>query len=143
MISDKELAPATRCPCAEITLYCDCILIKRVRPKRNTPVFFVALYPYPPIPYFLISLFPLFPYTPASKSGTLLVVYRSMPLNLILQRINLFLALLVLVTVVLYFGQPLLTPLFLGALFAMLMAPLCRRLDKKTGRVCQALSAHL
>jgi predicted PurR-regulated permease PerM len=58
-----------------------------------------------------------------------------MPLNAILQRVNLFLALLVLVTVVLYFGQPLLTPLFLGALFAMLMAPLCRRLDKKTGRV--------
>jgi len=57
-----------------------------------------------------------------------------MPLNIILQRINLFLALLVLVTVVLYFGQPLLTPLFLGTLFAMLMAPLCRRLDKKTGR---------
>jgi predicted PurR-regulated permease PerM len=57
-----------------------------------------------------------------------------MPLNEILQRINLFLALLVLVTVVLYFGQPLLTPLFLGALFAMLMAPLCRRLDKRTGR---------
>jgi predicted PurR-regulated permease PerM len=48
--------------------------------------------------------------------------------------VNLFLALLVLVTLVLYFGQPLLTPLFLGALFAMLMAPLCRRLDKKTGR---------
>jgi predicted PurR-regulated permease PerM len=40
----------------------------------------------------------------------------------------------VLVTVVLYFGQPLLTPLFLGALFAMLMAPLSRRLDKRTGR---------
>lgn len=57
-----------------------------------------------------------------------------MPLNIILQRVNLFLALLVLVTLVLYFGQPLLTPLFLGALFAMLMAPLCRRLDKKSGR---------
>src|SRR5688572_32347443 len=58
-----------------------------------------------------------------------------MSLNIILQRINLFLALVVLVTVVLYFGQPLLTPLFLGALFAMLMAPLCRRLDKKVGRI--------
>ena len=55
-------------------------------------------------------------------------------MNTILQRVNLSLALLVLVTVVLYFGQPLLTPLFLGALFAMLMAPLCRRLDQKTGR---------
>jgi predicted PurR-regulated permease PerM len=61
-----------------------------------------------------------------------------MPLNMILQRTNLFLALLVLVTVVLYFGQPLLTPLFLGALFAMLMAPLCRRLDKKTGRAASS-----
>jgi len=58
-----------------------------------------------------------------------------MLLNAILQRVNLFLALLVLVTVVLYFGQPLLTPLFLGALFAMLMAPLCRRLDKTGGRI--------
>jgi predicted PurR-regulated permease PerM len=58
-----------------------------------------------------------------------------MPVNPILERTNLFLLLLVLVTVVLYFGQPLLTPLFLGALFAMLMAPLCRRLDKRTGRI--------
>jgi predicted PurR-regulated permease PerM len=58
-----------------------------------------------------------------------------MPLNAILERTNLYLLLLVLVTVVLYFGQPLLTPLFLGALFAMLMAPLCRRLDKKVGRI--------
>ncbi|HMG90417.1 MAG TPA: AI-2E family transporter, partial [Chryseolinea sp.] len=58
-----------------------------------------------------------------------------MPLKLILERTNLYLLLLVLVTVVLYFGQPLLTPLFLGALFAMLLAPLCRRLDKKTGRI--------
>ena len=56
------------------------------------------------------------------------------PLNAILERTNQYLLLLVLVTVVLYFGQPLLTPLFLGALFAMLMAPLCRKLDKKTGR---------
>lgn len=57
-----------------------------------------------------------------------------MPLNVILERTNLFLLLLVLVTVVLYFGQPLLTPLFLGALFAMLMAPLCRKMDKRIGR---------
>ena len=66
-----------------------------------------------------------------------------MPLNVLLQRINLFLALLVLVTVVLYFGQPLLTPLFLGALFAMLMAPLCRRLDKKAGRAASSTACTL
>src|SRR6187455_1014156 len=96
----------------------------RSRPKRNTSVFFVALYPYT-----LIPLYPCCQIWYASRCVFL------MPLNAILQRVNLFLALLVLVTVVLYFGQPLLTPLFLGALFAMLMAPLCRRLDKKTGRV--------
>lgn len=55
-------------------------------------------------------------------------------MNLILQRTNRFLLLLVLITAVLYFGQPLLIPIFLGALLAMLMAPLCRRFDKKMGR---------
>jgi predicted PurR-regulated permease PerM len=62
-----------------------------------------------------------------------------MQMNTILERTNLYLLLLVLVSVVLYFGQPLLTPLFLGALFAMLMAPLCRRLDKKMGRILSSM----
>ena len=51
-----------------------------------------------------------------------------------IKQINRFLWLLVLVCVVLYFGQAVLIPLFLGALFAMLMAPLCRRMDKKLNR---------
>ncbi len=55
-------------------------------------------------------------------------------MNPILARTNGFLLALVLGTVVLYFGQPILIPVFLGALFAMLMAPLCRRLDKKMNR---------
>jgi predicted PurR-regulated permease PerM len=55
-------------------------------------------------------------------------------MNYILQSTNRFLLSLVLVTIVLYFGQPILIPIFLGALFAMLMAPLCRHLDKKMNR---------
>jgi predicted PurR-regulated permease PerM len=51
-----------------------------------------------------------------------------------LQKTNNYLLLAILVTVVLYFGQPVLIPLAFGALFAMLMAPLCRYLDKKTNR---------
>lgn len=60
-------------------------------------------------------------------------------MNLILQSTNRFLLLLVLVTVVLYFGAPLLIPLFSGALFSMLMAPICRRLDKRMGRGTSSL----
>ena len=60
-------------------------------------------------------------------------------MNNILNRTNSFLLLLVLSTVALYFGQPLLVPLFLGALFAMLMAPLCRRMDKRLPRGVSSL----
>lgn len=55
-------------------------------------------------------------------------------MNSILQSTNRLLLFMVLAVVVLYFGQPILIPIFLGALFAMLMAPLCRRLDKKLNR---------
>ena len=51
-----------------------------------------------------------------------------------LHQTNRYLWLIILVSVVLYFGQAVLIPLFLGALFAMLMAPLCRKLDKKMSR---------
>jgi len=65
-------------------------------------------------------------------------------MNVLLQNINRYLWLLVLLTVVFYFGQPVLIPLFSGALFAMLMAPLCRKMDKKMNRgmssfVCTAI----
>jgi predicted PurR-regulated permease PerM len=51
-------------------------------------------------------------------------------MNQILLKINLYLALLVLLTVVMYFGKPILIPVLLGALLSMLMAPLCNRLDR-------------
>jgi predicted PurR-regulated permease PerM len=51
-------------------------------------------------------------------------------MNQILLKINLYLALLVLLTTVMYFGKPILIPVLLGALFSMLMAPLCNRLDR-------------
>lgn len=51
-----------------------------------------------------------------------------------LQKANNYLLLAILVAVVLYFGQPVLIPLAFGALFAMLMAPLCRIMDKKMSR---------
>jgi predicted PurR-regulated permease PerM len=51
-------------------------------------------------------------------------------MNQILLRINLYLLLFALLTVVLYFGKPILIPILLGAMFAMLMAPVCGRLDK-------------
>lgn len=38
---------------------------------------------------------------------------------------------LVLVTIVLYFGRPVLVPLFYAILFAMLMSPLCRNLNRR------------
>ncbi len=48
-----------------------------------------------------------------------------------LAKINGSLLLAILSTVVLYYGKPLLVPLFSAILLAMLMAPLCRRLDNK------------
>src|SRR5690349_22446569 len=51
-----------------------------------------------------------------------------------LQKANIYFLLAILVTVVLYFGQPVLIPLAFGALFAMLMTPLCRYLDRKMSR---------
>lgn len=64
-------------------------------------------------------------------------------MNYILESTNRFLLFLVLAVVVLYFGQPILIPIFLGALFAMLMAPLCRRLDKKLNRGLSAFICTL
>jgi predicted PurR-regulated permease PerM len=49
----------------------------------------------------------------------------------IFQRANQYLFFLVLLVVVMYFGKTILIPLIFGALLAMLMAPLCRKLDKK------------
>jgi predicted PurR-regulated permease PerM len=49
----------------------------------------------------------------------------------IFQRANQYLFFSVLLVVVLYFGKTILIPLFFAALLAMLMAPLCSRLDKK------------
>src|SRR5687768_17465419 len=48
-----------------------------------------------------------------------------------LLKINQVLLFAVLITVVLYYGRPILILLLFAALLAMLMAPLCRRLDKK------------
>jgi predicted PurR-regulated permease PerM len=49
----------------------------------------------------------------------------------ILQRVNLYLLAAILLTVVLYFGKPVVIPLMFAIFFAMLMAPVCRWLDKK------------
>ena len=49
----------------------------------------------------------------------------------IFQRLNQYLAFVILVVVVLYFGKAILIPVALGALFSMLMAPVCRFLDKR------------
>lgn len=49
----------------------------------------------------------------------------------IFQKINQYLFFLVLLTVVLYFGKTILIPIIFASLLAMLMAPVCRYLDKK------------
>jgi predicted PurR-regulated permease PerM len=49
----------------------------------------------------------------------------------ILERVNQNLLFGVLLFVVLYFGKPILVPIMLGALMAMLMAPVCRSLDER------------
>ncbi|MGN6436932.1 MAG: AI-2E family transporter [Agriterribacter sp.] len=51
--------------------------------------------------------------------------------NLLSVRINQALLMPILATVILYFGKPVLIPLFFSILLAMLMAPVCRRLDEK------------
>jgi predicted PurR-regulated permease PerM len=48
----------------------------------------------------------------------------------IFQRVNQYLLFAILVVVIFYFGKPLLIPLMFASLFAMLMAPLCRRLEQ-------------
>jgi predicted PurR-regulated permease PerM len=48
-----------------------------------------------------------------------------------LAKINQALFFLVLLTVILYYGKPILIPFFFAILLAMLMAPVCRWLDKK------------
>ena len=47
----------------------------------------------------------------------------------IFNRFNQYLFFIVLLIVVMYFGKAFLVPIFFGALLAMLMAPVCRRLD--------------
>ncbi|MGC1243772.1 MAG: AI-2E family transporter [Chryseosolibacter sp.] len=47
----------------------------------------------------------------------------------IFHRINQYLFFIVLITVVMFFGKGFLVPVFFAALLAMLMAPVCRRLD--------------
>jgi predicted PurR-regulated permease PerM len=54
--------------------------------------------------------------------------------SLLIRQINQVLLVLVLGTVVLYFGRPVLVPLFYAILFGMLMAPVCRWLDRYTIR---------
>jgi predicted PurR-regulated permease PerM len=49
----------------------------------------------------------------------------------ILERVNQNLLFAILLGVILWFGKPVLVPLLLGALLAMLMAPVCRSLDDK------------
>ena len=49
----------------------------------------------------------------------------------ILQRVNLYLLAAILLTVVLFFGKPIVVPVVFAIFFAMLMAPICRWLDKK------------
>jgi len=49
----------------------------------------------------------------------------------ILQRVNLYLLSAILLTVILYFGKPVIVPVIFASLLAMLMAPVCRWLDKK------------
>jgi predicted PurR-regulated permease PerM len=49
----------------------------------------------------------------------------------ILERVNQNLLFAVLLAVILWFGKPVLVPIMLGALLAMLMAPVCRSLDDK------------
>lgn len=48
----------------------------------------------------------------------------------ILQRVNLYLLAAILLTVVLYFGKPVIVPLTFAVFFAMLMAPVCRWFDR-------------
>jgi predicted PurR-regulated permease PerM len=49
----------------------------------------------------------------------------------ILQRVNLYLLAAILLTVVLYFGKVVLVPVVFAIFFSMLMAPVCRWLEKK------------
>jgi predicted PurR-regulated permease PerM len=49
----------------------------------------------------------------------------------ILERVNQNLLFTILLAVILWFGKPVLVPILLGALMAMLMAPVCRSLDEK------------
>lgn len=52
-------------------------------------------------------------------------------MNQILTRVNQNLLFAILLGVLLWFGKPVLVPILLGALLAMLMAPVCRALDDK------------
>jgi len=60
-----------------------------------------------------------------------------------LQRTNHYLLFIILSIVILYFGRPLLVPVVFGALFAMLMAPISRYLDKILLRSLSSLIATL
>lgn len=52
-------------------------------------------------------------------------------MNAPLAKFNQGLAFFILLTVVLFYGKPILIPLFFAIMLAMLMAPVCRKLDKK------------
>jgi predicted PurR-regulated permease PerM len=56
-----------------------------------------------------------------------------------IKHINQFLLLVILITAIMYYGKPLLVPVVMACLLAMLMAPVCRRLDKKITRGLSAL----
>jgi len=57
----------------------------------------------------------------------------------VLKGTNRFLWIIVLIPGILYFGQPILVPLCFGMLFAMLMTPMCIRLDAKMKRSLSSL----
>src|SRR4051812_8864196 len=52
---------------------------------------------------------------------------------------NRFLWIIILAPVILYFGETILVPLCFGMLFAMLMTPLCNRLDKSVNRAVSSM----
>jgi predicted PurR-regulated permease PerM len=51
-----------------------------------------------------------------------------------LKHVNQFLLLIILITIVMFYGKPLLVPVVIACLLAMLMAPVCTLLDKKLHR---------
>lgn len=61
-----------------------------------------------------------------------------------LYRLNALLLLIILISVILYFGKPFIVPLFFSFLFAMLLLPLCKKLERwGLGRVLSTLAGVL